>query len=162
MSWAKLLEERTALASALDLVGDQWTMMIVTGCLAGYRRFNQIERHLGINRNLLKSKLDRLVAAGVLDKKPHKENSKHYAYFPTEMCYDLRSVIVGLGVWGQKHITKEDTAIKHVHADCGGQLLINMYCEKCHSPVAALDVGLHLNPGAGELATQIVEISKVI
>lgn len=160
MSWAKLLEERTALASALDLVGDRWTLMIVTACLAGYRRFNQIEAHLGLNRNLLKSKLDRLVSAGVLDKKPHKENSKHFAYYPTEMCYDLRSVIVGLGVWGQIHLTKEATPINHVHDECGGQLQTPIFCKVCDSEVSPKSVALKLNTGAGELATKIVRVSK--
>lgn len=160
MSWAKLLEERTALATALDLVGDHWTLMIVTGCLAGYRRFNQIERHLGINRNLLKSKLDKLVAAGVLDKKPHKENSKHFAYSPTEMCYDLRPVIVGLGVWGEKYLTKQDTPISHIHHECGGQLSAILCCKTCDSQVTPEDVALRLNEGAGELAAKIVAMSK--
>lgn len=160
MSWARLLEEKTALATALDLVGNRWTLMIITGCIAGYRRFNQIESHLGINRNLLKSNLDRLVAAGILSKQPYKEGSKQFAYIPTKMCMDLRPIIVGLAAWGEEYLTKDGTPITYVHDDCNVTLTTKIYCKACDSHVCPQDVTLKLGADAGELATKIVDISS--
>ena len=159
MSWATLLEEKSALAAALDLVGNKWTFMILTGCIAGYRRFNQIESHLGINRNLLKTNLDKLVNAGILEKQPIKENSKHYQYIPTDMGMQLRPVIVALGAWGEEYLTKEDSPITYTHKNCGGILNVNIYCQGCEQQVETLGVQLRLNKGAGELATKVVRVS---
>lgn len=156
MGWADLLEERSSLGVAIDLVGDRWTLMIVTHCMAEYRRFNQLERHLGINRNLLKSRLDKLVEAGVLNKQPTKESSRHYEYIPTDMCYKLRPVIVGLAAWAEEYITKEDTPITYVHKYCSGEVHTEIYCEACEKNVDPLDVELRLNRGAGEQSIKYV------
>lgn len=157
MSWAKLLEEGSSLGMALDLVGDRWTLMILTNCMAEYRRFNQMERHLGINRNLLKSRLDRLVEAGVLDKQPTKESSRHFEYIPTEMCWKLRPMIVGLAAWAEEHITKDDTPITYIHKNCSGELHTKIYCNTCKSHVDPLDVALRLNRGAGKESVKYVD-----
>ncbi len=156
MSWAKLLEERGSLATALDLVGDHWSLMIVTGVLVGYRRFNKLENYLGMNRNLLKTKLDRLVAAGVFARQPYKENSKHYEYTPTDMCQKLSPIIVGLAQWGEDYLTKYDSPITNVHKQCGGGLRVVTVCNDCNEFVGPPDVALRRNEGAGEWTTSIV------
>ncbi|MBL4870908.1 MAG: helix-turn-helix transcriptional regulator [Robiginitomaculum sp.] len=162
MSWAKIVNEKSSLANALDLVGDHWALMIITGCMTGFSRFNQIERHLGINRNLLKTKLDRLVSAGVFEKKPYKENSKHFEYLPTEMCLKLRPIIVGLASWGEQFLTKEDTPITNRHAVCGGKVEVKLYCMRCDDDdLTSMDVELTLNPDAGKMATLIVDTQNV-
>lgn len=155
MSWETFLKEKSALATALDLVGDHWSLMIVSYCMAGICRFNKMERQLGINRNLLKSRLDRLVNAGVLVKQPIRENSKHYAYLPTEMCMKLRPIMVGLASWGEEYLTKDQTPITYVHRNCEGVLHAKIYCEGCQNHAEPEDVALRLNPGA---ATTFVEI----
>ncbi len=156
MSWAKLLEERGSLATALDLVGDHWSLMIVTGVIIGYRRFNKLENYLGMNRNLLKTKLDRLVASGVFAKHPYKENSKRYEYTPTDMCMKLSPIIVGLAQWGEEFLTKDATPITNIHKHCGGGLRVETVCNDCNAYVDASNVALKRNEGAGEWTTAVV------
>src|SRR3982751_216463 len=54
-------------ARALDLVGDKWTLLIVRDLLAGPRRFVQLQQVLpGISTEQLRSRLNRMVADGLL------------------------------------------------------------------------------------------------
>lgn len=160
MSWAKLLQEKSSLATALDLLGDKWTLMIISGSIASVHRFNELEKSLGINRNLLASRLKRLIDAGVIEKVVYHEKPKRYEYRITEIGLQLRPVIIGLVSWSEKHLTKEDTPISVVHKDCGGKVSVNIYCEKCEETIDILQIESILNPGAGSEATKVFQESQ--
>nr|MDQ3936471.1 helix-turn-helix transcriptional regulator [Actinomycetota bacterium] len=60
-----------ALARALDVVGERWTLLIVRELLLGPKRFTDLLAALpGIGRNLLAARLHELKAAGVLEAEP--------------------------------------------------------------------------------------------
>jgi DNA-binding HxlR family transcriptional regulator len=155
MSWEQLLEEKSSLATALDLVGDRWSMMILSGCLASVCRFNQFEQHLGINRNLLSKRLNKLIAAGLIEKHLYQEKPKRYEYTITSKALELRPVIVGLAAWGEKHFTKDQAPFTMIHDDCGGELNIQIQCNKCTNHVTNKDVSSRINPGAGKASMRV-------
>ncbi len=150
MSWVKLLKEHSALANALELVGDRWTLMILSGCLTSVWRFNEFEKALGINRNLLSARLTKLVNAGLLEKRIYQQKPARYEYHITEIGRELRPVLVGLTVWSEKQLTKENTPISMVHESCGSKLRIDIVCPKCGKTVSRQEVVSRLNPDAGE------------
>ena len=58
-----------ALARALDVVGERWTLLIVRELLLGPRRFTELLAALpGMGRNLLAARLRELEEAGVLER----------------------------------------------------------------------------------------------
>src|ERR1700757_2321330 len=60
-------------ARALDLVGDKWTLLIVRDLAAGPRRFVELQRVLpGISTEQLRSRLNRMVADGMLTRKRYR------------------------------------------------------------------------------------------
>jgi DNA-binding HxlR family transcriptional regulator len=59
-----------SMARALEVVGERWTMLILRNVFLGVRRFDQLQADLGIARNVLATRLERLVDAGILDKTP--------------------------------------------------------------------------------------------
>jgi len=160
MSWIKLLKEHSALANALDLVGDRWTLMILSGCLVSVWRFNEFEKALGINRNLLSARLTKLIDAGLLEKRLYQKRPARYEYHITDIGRELRPVLVGLTAWSEKHITKNNTPISMVHEKCGSKLAIQIFCPHCERIIEDGDVVSRLNPDAGDEIVKVYRESR--
>jgi DNA-binding HxlR family transcriptional regulator len=88
-------------ARALDLVGDKWTLLIVRDLAAGPRRFVELQRVLpGISTEQLRSRLNRMVADGMLTRKRYREVPPRVDYALTERARDLMPVLGELARWG--------------------------------------------------------------
>lgn len=88
-------------ARALDLVGDKWTLLIVRDLVGGPRRFVELQRVLpGISTEQLRSRLNRMVADGLLTRQRYREVPPRVDYELTERARDLLPVIGALARWG--------------------------------------------------------------
>lgn len=88
-------------ARALDLVGDKWTLLIVRDLAAGPRRFVELQRVLpGISTEQLRSRLNRMVADGMLTRKRYREVPPRVDYELTERAKQLMPIIGALARWG--------------------------------------------------------------
>jgi DNA-binding HxlR family transcriptional regulator len=90
-------------ARALDLVGDKWTLLIVRDLVAGPRRFVELQRVLpGISTEQLRSRLNRMVADGLLTRQRYREVPPRVDYELTERAHDLVPVLAALAEWGYR------------------------------------------------------------
>lgn len=90
-------------ARALDLVGDKWTLLIVRDLVSGPRRFVELQRVLpGISTEQLRSRLNRMVADGLLTRQRYREVPPRVDYELTELSRDLVPVIGALTRWGAR------------------------------------------------------------
>ena len=90
-------------ARALDLVGDKWTLLIVRDLAGGPRRFVELQRVLpGISTEQLRSRLNRMVADGMLTRKRYREVPPRVDYELTERARDLLPVLGALARWGYR------------------------------------------------------------
>ncbi|MGA2926958.1 MAG: helix-turn-helix domain-containing protein [Solirubrobacteraceae bacterium] len=88
-------------ARALDLVGDKWTLLIVRDLAAGPRRFVELQRVLpGISTEQLRSRLNRMVADGMLTRKRYREVPPRVDYELTDRARDLLPILGELARWG--------------------------------------------------------------
>jgi DNA-binding HxlR family transcriptional regulator len=88
-------------ARALDLVGDKWTLLIVRDLAAGPRRFVELQRVLpGISTEQLRSRLNRMVADGLLTRQRYREVPPRVDYELTERAAELMPVLGALARWG--------------------------------------------------------------
>jgi DNA-binding HxlR family transcriptional regulator len=88
-------------ARALDLVGDKWTLLIIRDLAAGPRRFVELQRVLpGISTEQLRSRLNRMVADGLLTRQRYREVPPRVDYELTERSRELMPVLGALGRWG--------------------------------------------------------------
>jgi DNA-binding HxlR family transcriptional regulator len=62
-----------AIARALEIVGERSTLLIVRDAFLGLRRYDQFQESLGIARNVLTDRLNRLVEEGILDRVGYSE-----------------------------------------------------------------------------------------
>jgi DNA-binding HxlR family transcriptional regulator len=85
----------------LDLVGDKWTLLIVRDLAAGPRRFVELQRVLpGISTEQLRSRLNRMVADGMLTRKRYREVPPRVDYELTDRARELMPVLGELARWG--------------------------------------------------------------
>jgi DNA-binding HxlR family transcriptional regulator len=88
-------------ARALDLVGDKWTLLIVRDLISGPRRFVELQRTLpGISTEQLRSRLNRMVADGLLTRQRYREVPPRVDYELTERARDLVPVLAAFARWG--------------------------------------------------------------
>ena len=88
-------------ARALDLVGDKWTLLIVRDLISGPRRFVELQRVLpGISTEQLRSRLNRMVADGMLTRKRYREVPPRVDYELTDRARALAPVLGELARWG--------------------------------------------------------------
>jgi DNA-binding HxlR family transcriptional regulator len=88
-------------ARALDLVGDKWTLLIIRDLASGPRRFVEVQRTLpGISTEQLRSRLNRMVADGLLTRQRYREVPPRVDYELTNRARELLPVIGALARWG--------------------------------------------------------------
>ena len=88
-------------ARALDLVGDKWTLLIIRDLAGGPRRFVELQRVLpGISTEQLRSRLNRMVADGLLTRQRYREVPPRVDYELTERARAVLPVVGALARWG--------------------------------------------------------------
>jgi DNA-binding HxlR family transcriptional regulator len=91
-----------ALAKALDVVGDRWTLLIVRELLLrGPSRYTDLRYGLpGVATNLLVERLRELEAAGIVRREEAPPPVATALFHLTERGEQLRPVLLALGEWG--------------------------------------------------------------
>ncbi len=99
-----LADQQCPLARGYNVIGDWWSLLIVTQIsLLGLRRFGDIQHSLGMAKNILSARLTKLVDEDILRKVPASDGSAFHEYVLTKKGSDLYKVIVALRQWGEKH-----------------------------------------------------------
>lgn len=101
--------ENCPVARTLDLVGEWWTLLILRDALAGLTRFSEFQASLGMARNILTTRLRKLVEHGILTVRPASDGSAYHEYVLTDKGRSLAAVVEALRAWGQEHLVA-DTA----------------------------------------------------
>jgi DNA-binding HxlR family transcriptional regulator len=91
-------------ALALDQIGDWWTLLLVREAYYGVEKFSSFQERLGIARNILADRLERLVGAGIFERVPERPGADRMVYRLTAKGEDLLPVIVALVQWGDRWI----------------------------------------------------------
>lgn len=93
------------IASALDILGDRWTLIILRMIFAGRRRYGDLmAMPEGISTNILADRLAMLVDRGLLTKVAYQQRPARYEYRLTGKGADLLPVLQALGHWAGRHI----------------------------------------------------------
>lgn len=92
------------IARALEVVGERWTLLIVRDVLVGPRRFDQLQASLGIARNVLADRLNRLVEEGILERVPYSKRPPRHEYRLTDKGRELEPALSALRQWGDQFV----------------------------------------------------------
>ena len=133
-----------SLARALEILGERWTLLIVRDAFHGLGRYDEFLRSLGLATNVLSARLQKLVAAGILE---HEAPRGRYAL--TAKGRALYPVIVTLMAWADEHEPGPNGPEVHIlHAACGEQVGGALRCEHCGEAVGLRDLQVVPAPGA--------------
>ena len=101
----KPLEPRVGcIASAMDIIGNKWTALILRDLAAGPKRFGELEKSVGsINPRTLSQRLDDLERCQILTKQSFHEVPPRIEYTLTQKGEDLVPVLRQMAAWGTKY-----------------------------------------------------------
>jgi DNA-binding HxlR family transcriptional regulator len=144
-------------ARALELVGERWSLLIVRNALfGGATRYNDFRKHLGIATNILKTRLDGLVDAGIMERRRYSESPDLYEYLLTDKGRELVPVILALTAWGDRWRAPDGPPFLYTHTVCGGRISQHTICATCgevHDPAE-----VQARPGPGMPADQAARL----
>src|SRR3954465_8334507 len=129
-----------SIARAMEILGERWTFLILRESFYGVRRFSDMQRNLGIARNILSTRLHTLVGAGILARRLYQEEPERYEYRLTESGRDLYPALVTLMQWGDKHLQGEERPIVLRHNTCGHAADPVLVCAHCREELRPRDV----------------------
>jgi DNA-binding HxlR family transcriptional regulator len=155
-SWA--LDYDTAncsIGAALSVVGEKWSFLVLREAFNGIRRFDDMQRRTAAPRQVLSSRLARLVDEGILRKVPYQEPGQRLRseYRLTEKGIELFPVIAALMAWGDKYAAgPAGPAVELTHRDCGAPVSVQVACDEGHVLGSAREVTPLPGPGARRVA----------
>jgi DNA-binding HxlR family transcriptional regulator len=138
------------IARSLERVGEWWSILVLRDALHGLTRFDQFQKSLGIAPNILARRLDALVDAGLLRRRPYSERPPRYEYVLTARGRDFRPVLVALLAWGNKHFAPEGPSVQLVNTKTGASVDPVLADPATGRPIQEPDYALVPGPAANE------------
>ena len=140
-------QQNCSIARTLQVVGERWTLLVLREVFTGQRRFEEIQRDLGVATNILSDRLQTLVDQGILERRPLADAATRHEYRLTEKGLDLNPVLLELMRWGDRWDAPDGPPRLVVHRDCGHETHGVQVCAHCGEPLTARNVRLHDGPG---------------
>ena len=91
------------LPSALEVMGERWSFMILRAAFNGLHHFEEFLGELGIARNILSNRLARLVEHGIMKREHMPDDRRKIEYRLTAKGLDLLPAMLALRQWGEKY-----------------------------------------------------------
>jgi len=102
----KKFRSNCIIASALDLIGDKWSLLIIRDMLLQHKKTykEMAASDEGIATNLLSSRLKLMESLEILTKRKLPGNKKENIYLLTEKGINLAPVIMEVVLWSDKYV----------------------------------------------------------
>lgn len=142
-----------SVANTVEVVNDSWTVLILRDAFLGVRRFDQFVESLGIARNTLTDRLEKLLATGMMSAVPYQETPVRHEYRLTDKGKDLFDVLMTLWAYGERWTPPADPDHQRVfHVECGEEAEAVAFCSHCERRLTRHNVRiLPPNPVVGEV-----------
>lgn len=152
------LEDRTrwspegdcSVVRALGVVGTRSAFVLLREAFYGTTRFDELVRRADITPAVASARLRELVAAGLLEKRPYREEGARtrQEYVLTGKGAELWPALVALHTWGDRWLQDEDGGppVALRHAGCGAEVRAVVRCAEGHE-VTAAEVEASEGPG---------------
>src|ERR1700709_2019623 len=91
-----------SVATALQVVGEKWALLVVRELFLGNRRFDRIAANTGAPRDILTTRLRSLERAGIITRRAYQDRPQRFEYRLPEAGRDLHPLPPALRTWGDK------------------------------------------------------------
>lgn len=131
-----------AVALALGVLGERWTMLVVREAFYGVKRFDEMLTAVGCARNVLSSRLQTLVEHDVLVKVAYRDEGQRerFEYRLTEKGRALFPILLALMQWGDRFLVDQGGPPVVVrHRGCDAQVDVEIVCRAGHRALGPRD-----------------------
>ncbi|EME52777.1 winged helix-turn-helix transcriptional regulator [Amycolatopsis decaplanina] len=130
------------LRRALELLGDQWTLLILQSLFLRFRRYEELRLRLGISPTALSGRLREMVEAGVLVRTPYRDARRtRHEYRLTERGLELWPLLISIWAWEREWVEGRRAVLPTlIHLDCELATSAPLGCASCERRVDARDV----------------------
>jgi DNA-binding HxlR family transcriptional regulator len=149
-----------AIARALEIIGERWTLLIVRDAFYGVRRFTDFRDHLDIPRAVLTERLNLLVEHGILARSTAPSGRDEYTL--TGKGEELWPAVWALLSWGSKYYAATGGARPISHTGCGGTLAPDGRCPSCGARPGPGDLILHPWPAGAPRVARTDPVSRAL
>ena len=117
----------------MALLGTKSAMLIMREAYYGTTRFDDFCRRVGVTKAAASARLNELVDAGLLQRRPYKEPGQRSRdeYVLTDAGLDFMQVVWAMFEWGRRHLPY-NTRLRLAHADCGAEATVEIRCADGH------------------------------
>ncbi|MFG2090957.1 MULTISPECIES: winged helix-turn-helix transcriptional regulator [unclassified Spirillospora] len=140
--------QNCSIARSLEVIGDRWTLLVIRSALEGVRRFDDFQDALGVARNVLTDRLNRLCDEGIMRRVPYQERPERHEYRLTRKGVELWPAMMTLLMWGDRHYAPEGPPLIIGHRGCDGALTQQFTCDFCGAPLGPSNVEPRPGPSA--------------
>ena len=103
---SKIEPQVGCIESAMQIIGNKWTALILRDLMNGPSRFCELEKSVGnINPRTLSQRLDDLEESGIINRESFAEVPPRCEYSLTKKGKDLLPVLKQMAAWGNKYHT---------------------------------------------------------
>ena len=143
----KLGDQQCSVARSSAVLGDPWTLTLLSDCFLGVRRFEEFQERLKVSRTTLTSRLKLLEEHGILAQSQYERRPPRFEYRLTQKGRELFPVISTLLTWGDKYYSDEaGPPIIRRHKKCGHDYQAYIACSECGEPLELNDVEARIRP----------------
>ncbi len=144
-----------SLARTLELIGEWWTLLILREAMWGTSRFDDFHLRLGIARNVLTARLETLLKAKLIERRPTEHSARIFDYVLTEKGWDLFPAVVALMQWGDRWVhQKQGAPIVFVERSTGVQIENIALRENGGRVLNRAEIEIRPGPGADRCTRQ--------
>jgi DNA-binding HxlR family transcriptional regulator len=137
-----------SIARSLEVIGERWSLLIVRDAVfGGATRYSDFQRSLGVATNILKSRLDGFVEAGIMRRHRYSEQPEMYEYLLTDKGRALAPALVALSEWGDRWATDGEPPILYTHSVCGAGITQQTMCAHCGRVEDPTEIQAEIGPG---------------
>ncbi|GGS78431.1 HxlR family transcriptional regulator [Planobispora rosea] len=137
-----------SIARSLEVIGERWSLLIVRDALfGGATRYSDFQRNLGIATNVLKSRLDGFVEAGIMRRHRYSEQPELHEYLLTEKGRALAPALIALTEWGDRWASDGEPPILYTHSVCGAGITQQVVCAHCGRVDDPAEIRAVIGPG---------------
>jgi DNA-binding HxlR family transcriptional regulator len=136
------------IARSADILGDHWNLLIIREACLGTRRFDDFQRRLGIGRNILTGRLNRLVDEGLLRREPYHHRPERFEYRLSEQGREVYPILAAMAAWGDRWLgDPEGSPLVLHHMTCDLDMHAEVVCSECHEPLDVRATRATARPG---------------
>jgi DNA-binding HxlR family transcriptional regulator len=148
MRYPEVARHNCSIARPLSVLGERWTLLVIREAFLGVRRFEDMQRDLGVARNVLADRLQKLVGERILERRRYQERPARFEYRLTEKGRDLYPVLVTIMRWGDRYMAQSGEPVRLIHETCGHDANAKLVCSHCGEELDPRAMRPEAGPGA--------------